>query len=389
MLEGIPDLNFRVVRPVLFTSNAPLELEIAQDNLAVLRRLAGQCTQRLAQLKELADVETTLTAGAPEVEVVYDREQLMRFGLNLREVAEQVRDLVKGYEATRYNLRDRRIPIVVRLNDAGRENLEQVRNLNVGPQAEQIIPLAAVAHIQLGEGPSEVRRLDGRRIALVRANLGQASLSQAVASMEQAMAELPLPEGTTWRITGQNREWQESRLSLLLAFLLSVFLVYIIMAAQFEDLAAPLLILLTIPLALFGCVLALYLLGLSLSVMALLGIILLCGIVVNNAIVLIDYVNNLRRRGMPLGEAILEAGAVRLRPILMTTLTTVLGLLPMALGFGDGAELRTPMAITVIAGLVVSTLLTLVLIPVFFYQMQGRSLGPGQLEEQPIGEDSP
>lgn len=387
LLEGIPDLNFRVVRPVLFTSNAPLEVEIAQDNLTLLRRLAEQSTQRLSQLSELADVETTLKAGAPEVEVVYDREQLMRFGLNLREVAEQVRDLVKGYEATRYNLKDRRIPLVVRLNDAARENLDQVRNLHVGPLAEQPIPLAAVAHIQLGEGPSEVRRLDGRRIALVRANLGQASLSEAVARIEESMAGLTLPEGTAWRITGQNREWQESRLSLLLAFLLSVFLVYIIMAAQFEDLAAPLLILLTIPLALLGCVMALYLLGLSLSVMALLGIILLCGIVVNNAIVLIDYIKTLCRRGMALREAIIEAGMVRLRPILMTTLTTVLGLLPMALGFGDGAELRTPMAITVIAGLVVSTLLTLVLIPVLYQQMQGRKPGAVRQGASTPGED--
>ena len=167
----------------------------------------------------------------------------------------------------------------------------------------------------------------------------------------------------TFYVAGQNQEWERSRGSLLLALALSVFLVYVIMAAQFESLVQPLVIMLTIPLAFLGTVVTLWVLDISLSVVVFLGMIMLAGIVVNNAIVLVDYINTLRQRGMDRAEAIVTAGSVRLRPILMTTATTVLGLAPMALGLGDGAEIRTPMAIAVISGLLVSTVLTLLVIP--------------------------
>jgi HAE1 family hydrophobic/amphiphilic exporter-1 len=179
-------------------------------------------------------------------------------------------------------------------------------------------------------------------------------------------------------ITGQNEEWERSRGSLWLALGLSIFLVYVIMAAQFENLIHPLVILFTIPLAFFGTGLAMAWLGISLSVVVFLGMIMLAGIVVNNAIVLVDYVNVLRRRGLPVDEAILTAGQVRLRPIVLTTATTVLGLLPMALGLGDGAEIRTPMAIAVIGVMINSTLLTLIVIPVIyrlFDRLQAKLLG--------------
>jgi HAE1 family hydrophobic/amphiphilic exporter-1 len=176
-------------------------------------------------------------------------------------------------------------------------------------------------------------------------------------------ARVDWPEEMTFFVAGQSQEWDRSRGSLLLALALSVFLVYVIMAAQFESLLQPLVIMLTIPLAFVGTMVTLWVLGISLSVVVFLGMIMLAGIVVNNAIVLVDYVNTLRQRGLPREEAIVTAGTVRLRPILMTTATTVLGLLPMALGLGDGAEIRTPMAIAVISGLLTSTVLTLLVIP--------------------------
>jgi len=183
-------------------------------------------------------------------------------------------------------------------------------------------------------------------------------------------------------LSGQNLEWEQSRGSLWLALGLSVFLVYVIMASQFESLLHPLVIMLTIPLAFLGSVIALGMLGISLSVVVFLGMIMLAGIVVNNAIVLVDYINTLRGRGLPRDEAIVTAGSVRLRPILMTTATTVLGLLPMALGMGDGAEIRTPMAITVIAGLISSTALTLLVIPSFYAIVESlRDWALGQRDE--------
>ena len=204
----------------------------------------------------------------------------------------------------------------------------------------------------------------GQRVGLIRANVGDGSLGTAVEAINQALlADVEWPGDLTWYISGQNEEWERSQRSLLLALALSVFLVFVIMAIQFESLLHPLVILFSVPLAFFGSVVLLRLMQIPLSVVVFLGMIMLAGIVVNNAIVLVDYINQLRRRGVPKREAIVTAGEVRLRPILMTTATTVLGLLPMALGLGDGAELRTPMALTVIAGLLSSTLLTLILVP--------------------------
>jgi HAE1 family hydrophobic/amphiphilic exporter-1 len=199
-----------------------------------------------------------------------------------------------------------------------------------------------------------------------------------VEAIRNELNSLVWPAGTTFFVAGQNEEWENSQGSLMLALALSIFLVYVIMAAQFESLWHPLVILFTIPLAFFGTVFTLNALNISLSIVVFLGMIMLAGIVVNNAIVLVDYINVLRRRGMETEEAVVTAGTVRLRPILMTTATTTLGLLPMAIGIGDGAELRTPMAVAVISGLLVSTVLTLIIIPSIYTeldQLKARALG--------------
>jgi HAE1 family hydrophobic/amphiphilic exporter-1 len=371
-LDEIPDLESRMVRPVLFSFRTPVEVEIHGDNLLDLRRMSERVAAVMDAMPELADVETSQKVGAPEVQIEYDREQLARYGLNIEMVAARVRDAVKGAEASLYNLGDRRIPIVVRFAEDDRREVADVADFLVNPGGERPISLAAVADVTLAEGPSEVRRIDGRRVAVLSANLGAGSLGGAVAALEDALAtEIDWPADMTYFITGQNQEWERSRSSLLLALSLSIFLVYVIMAAQFESLVQPLIIMLTIPLAFFGTVLTLKALGISLSVVVFLGMIMLAGIVVNNAIVLVDYINRLKRRGMDRVEAVVTAGAVRLRPILMTTATTVLGLLPMALGLGDGAEIRTPMAIAVISGLLASTALTLLIIPALYSVVDG------------------
>ena len=370
-LVELPDVSARVVRPVLFSFQTPIEVEVHGTDLVALRQKAEAVREVMASLPGLADVETTQRPGAPEVQIVYDRDQLSRYGLEIGTVAQQVRDAVKGYEASLYNLGDRRVPIVVRFQEEDRRRVTDVSEFLVNPGGERPIPLGSVARVTLAEGPSEVRRVDGRRVALVRANVGEGALGGAVRQIEQALASrVAWPSEMTFFVAGQSQEWDRSRGSLLLALALSVFLVYVIMAAQFESLLQPLVIMLTIPLAFVGTMLALFVLGISLSVVVFLGMIMLAGIVVNNAIVLVDYVNTLRQRGLPREQAIVTAGSVRLRPILMTTATTVLGLLPMAFGFGDGAEIRTPMAIAVISGLVTSTLLTLVVIPSVYEMLE-------------------
>ncbi|MCZ6832887.1 MAG: efflux RND transporter permease subunit [Acidobacteria bacterium] len=367
---GIPDLETHVTRPVLFSSKTPIQVEVHGNDLMALRTMSEQVRQVMAGLPALTDVEATLRRGAPEVQILYDRDRLAHYGLNIGQVARRVREKVQGFEATRFNMKDRRIPILVRLTLEDRETVDDVRRLQVNPGQTPPIPLAAVAQVTLGEGPSEVRRVDGRRIGLVQANLAAGSLSSAITDIRAALDQrIEWPATQTYFISGQNEEWERSRASLWLAMALSIFLVYVIMAAQFESLTQPLLIMLTIPLAFIGTVVTLKALGINLSVVVFLGMIMLAGIVVNNAIVLVDYINTLRRRGMEIKEAVLTAGRVRLRPILMTTATTILGLLPMALGWGDGAELRAPMALAVISGLLSSTILTLVVIPTLYTGM--------------------
>jgi hydrophobic/amphiphilic exporter-1 (mainly G- bacteria), HAE1 family len=384
--DSVPDLDVNVVRPILFSSHRPIVVEVHGDTLPELKRVSDQVRAVMAELPELADVEASLRSGAPEIQIAYNRDQIARFGLNISTVAGQIRDMVKGAEATRFNMKDRRVPVLVRLDELDRERVEDIGLLTVNPGQERDIPLNAIADLTVGEGPSEVRRIDGERVALVESNIGEASLGSAVAAITEALdRKIEWPAGMTYFITGQNEEWERSKGSLFLALGLSVFLVYVIMAAQFESLLQPLVIMFTIPLAFFGTIGALNILGISLSVVVVLGMIMLAGIVVNNAIVLVDYVNVLHRRGMELREAIVTAGSVRLRPILITTATTVLGLLPMAMGMGDGSEIRKPMAVAVISGLITSTLLTLVIIPTLFYLLESARLrfvkSPAELRE--------
>jgi HAE1 family hydrophobic/amphiphilic exporter-1 len=361
---GRPDLQTTITRPVLFSSKTPIEVEIHGDDLVELRRKTEEVRAVLEELPELADVQATMRSGAPEIQVLYDRDRLVRYELQLGQVARLVRDKVQGYEATRFNQVDRRIPVLVQLAEVDRQNATDVEEMVINPGAERPIRLDAVATVRMGEGPSEVRRIDGQRVGLIRANVGQGSLGDAVDAIDVALLDrVEWPGDLTWYVSGQNEEWERSQRSLVLALGLSVFLVFVIMAIQFESLLHPLVILFSVPLAFFGSVVLLRLMQVPLSVVVFLGMIMLAGIVVNNAIVLVDYINQLRRRGVAKRDAIVTAGKVRLRPILMTTATTVLGLLPMALGLGDGAELRTPMALTVIAGLLSSTVLTLVLVP--------------------------
>ena len=368
-LVGIPDLESRLVRPVLFSFRTPIEVEIYGDDLRRLRDMAERVEYEMGRLSELTDVETTLQRGAPEVQIVYDRDRLRRQGLNVGDVAQRVRDEVQGTEATRLNLGDRRVPIVVRLDEGDRASVADIEELIIDPEGTRAIRLASVAEVVLGEGPSEVRRVDGNRVALVRANLAPgASLGAAVAAIEAGLNErVAWSADMSFRVAGQNQEWERSQSSLWLALGLSVFLVYVIMAAQFESLLYPLIIMFAIPLAFVGTFAALWGLAINLSIVVFLGMIMLAGIVVNNAIVLVDYIGTLKRRGLKLEQAVIQAGSVRLRPILMTTATTVLGLVPMALGLGDGAEIRTPLAITVISGLIASTALTLIAIPTVYF----------------------
>ena len=372
-VDEIPEIEVEVSHPALFSFKTPIEVEVRGYNLRQLRQLSLEAESRMAGLPGLVDVKSSLQAGNPELQISYKRDQLAAYGLSLRNVAELVRHKVQGKVATDFRQDERQIDVLVRLREKDRLGLDELRRLVINPNAPIPIPLSAVADIRVNEGPSEIRRIDQQRAAVITANIQGVDLGTASGLIHDELGKMDFPLGFDFVISGQNEEMETSLQSLYFALVLAIFLVYVVMASQFESLVHPFIIMFTVPLALIGVVVALYLAQVSLSVVVFIGLIMLAGIVVNNAIVLIDYINTLRRAGMEKTEAIIQAGAVRLRPIAMTTATTVLGLLPMALGLGEGAEIRTPMALTVIAGLVSSTFLTLVVIPTVYSLVDRRA----------------
>jgi hydrophobic/amphiphilic exporter-1 (mainly G- bacteria), HAE1 family len=365
-LEKMPGLQYRFSRPALFSMATPLEVVVSGYDLDRLRVAAEAVRQQMLADDRFADVKTTVEAGNPEIQIIFDQERASQLNLVVRDIADRVVNSVRGEVATRYKLRDKQIDVLVRSVDSRAASIEEVRSLIVNPGAEFPVPLSAVAEVKLAMGPAEVRRVGQERVAVISANLAHGDLGSAVTALDSIVERVQLPVGTTAFLSGQSEEMNDSFKSLQFVLVLAIFLVYLVMASQFESLIHPFVILLTIPLALIGAVWALWLTGTTVNVVAYIGLIMLAGIVVNQSIVLIDAVNQLREQGMPKLPAIVEGGKIRLRPILITKLTTILGLLPMALGIGEGAEVRAPMAITVIGGVLLTTFLTLLVIPVVY-----------------------
>lgn len=351
------------------TFASPLQIEISGYDMEGLSNVSRLIVAAMSTSDRFADIKTTVERGNPEIQIVFDQERAAALGLTVRDIADRVVANVRGELATRYTWRDKKIDVLVRSVDTRQSSIQEIRNLIINPASERPVTLDSVADVSVSQGPAEIRRVSQERVAIITANIAYGDLGAAALEAGRIVGQVPMPNGITAMVSGQSEEMQESFQSMQFALALAVFLVYIVMASQFESLIHPLVILFTIPLALVGAVLALFVTGTTVNIVAFIGVIMLAGIVVNNAIVLVDLINQLRMQGKDCTDAILEAGAARLRPILMTSLTTALGLLPMALGFGEGSEVRTPMAITVIGGLLVSTLLTLVVIPVVYSLM--------------------
>ncbi|MEJ7746663.1 MAG: efflux RND transporter permease subunit, partial [Luteimonas sp.] len=353
-------------RPELFSFSTPLEIELRGEDLATIEAAGKKMAAMLRANPHYADVKSTVEEGFPEIQIRFDQDRAGALGLTTRQIADIVVKKVRGDVATRYSFRDRKIDVLVRSRESDRASVESIRRLIVNPGSSRPVTLDAVADVVSTTGPSEIHRADQVRVAIVSANLRDIDLGGVVSEVEDMVREQPLGAAVGMHIGGQGEELAASVRSLLFAFALAIFMVYLVMASQFESLLHPFVILFTIPLALVGAVLALLLTRSPVSVVVFIGLILLVGLVVKNAIILIDKVNQLREAGVPKREALVEGARSRLRPIVMTTLSTLFGFLPLALAFGEGAEVRSPMAITVIGGLLVSTLLTLVVIPVVY-----------------------
>ncbi len=365
-LARIPGVQYEFSRPSLMSFASPLAVEISGYNLDALATVGRNVERAMAASDRFTDIRTTVERGNPEIQIVFDQERAAKLGLAVRDIADRVVTNVRGEIATRYTWRDKKVDVLVRSIDTRQSSIDEIRRLIVNPASSRPVTLDAVADVSISKGPSEIRRVAQQRVQVITANVAYGDLGAAAAEARRIVRQTPLPSGISATVSGQSEEMQESFTSMRFALALAVFLVYLVMASQFESLIHPFVILFTIPLALVGAVLALFVTGTTVNIVALIGVIMLAGIVVNNAIVLVDLINQLRSRGMAQRDAIMEAGAARLRPILMTSLTTAMGLLPMALGLGEGSEVRAPMAITVIGGLLVSTLLTLVVIPVVY-----------------------
>ena len=365
-LQQFPGVQADFSRPELFSLSPPLEIEVEGADLESIRKAGNKLAGLLRANPHYADVKSTVEQGFPEIQIRFDQDRAAALGLTTRQIADIVVNKVKGNVATRYSFRDRKIDVLVRVQESDRSSVDGLRRLIVNPGTGTPVELAAVADVVATTGPSEIHRADQRRVAIVSANLRDIDLGGAIREVDAMVAGNPLGTDIAIRIGGQGQELGESIRSLLFAFGLAIFLVYLVMASQFESLLHPFVILFTIPLALVGAVAALLLTGSPASVVVFIGLILLVGLVVKNAIILIDKVNQLREDGMAKREALVEGARSRLRPIMMTTLCAVFGFLPLALAFGEGAEVRSPMAITVIGGLLVSTLLTLVVIPIVY-----------------------
>jgi HAE1 family hydrophobic/amphiphilic exporter-1 len=293
--------------------------------------------------------------------VEIDRERAAQFGIDPRKVAETVESYMKGKQATEFVDFDRKVPVVVRLPEAERRSLETLEALRV-----EGIPLRELVEVHTASGPSEIRRIDQSRVVVVHADVAAGGVDEAVAAVRSTLSSLPAPHGLRVEIGGENEEMRKGFRALGFAFLLALLLVYMLLAAEFESLLHPFIILLAVPLAAVGATAALWLAGAGINTMSLIGMVILVGIVDNDAVVKVDFINQMRREGMSRREAIRAAGHARLRPIVMNTITAGLGLLPMALGIGPGAELQAPLAIAVLGGLVSATALTLVVIPVAY-----------------------
>jgi HAE1 family hydrophobic/amphiphilic exporter-1 len=455
-LRRSPEVTHTFSRPTLFSFKTPIEIEIYAFNLEEQRAAAGLVWRRLERIGGLTDIQSTAELGNPEIQIRFDRARLARLGLEEGTIANVLRNKIRGDVASRYREEDRQIDILVRAGEPDRKTIDDIRGLVINnpqpntatangsnaavpgqgqntqqaaattgqqtagrasetgvgaagsglagaPQqqgrqqtAEGRVPirLGAVADVSVARGPSEIRRIRSQRAAVVSANVVGRDLRSASQEIRAALADLRGQlVNTVITLGGQNEELDRSYTSLVFAFALAVFLVYLVMASQFESLVHPFVILFAVPFGMVGVVLSLWITQTEVSVMVFLGIIILAGIVVNNAIVLIDYANLLRREGFSKRDALVEAGRVRLRPIMMTTLTTVLGLIPMAAGWGEGAEVSAPMAITVMGGLVFSTILTLFLIPVVYEVMDRKVIvaedavaGPAGAEPPPLGD---
>lgn len=365
--EGI-ELSFEkdqsALQSILGTEGAPVVIEIKGEELELIEELCNEIKEKIAAIPGLYDPRTSMEKGAPEVNIAIDRLKSGIYGVDITSVASQVKDKLNGKTAGNFESEGESVNIEIRVPEISLSELENVEIT----QGDKKYRLGEIAEISVTTAPKEINRSNQTRIGKVTAMLEKEyTLGSVTPAIRAQLRDVQFPAKYSAKITGEEEKRAESFNGLSFALMLSIILVYMVMASQFESLRHPFTILLTIPLAGVGCIYAFLLAGASLNMMAFIGIIMLAGIAVNNSILLVDAANKLKASGLQLAEAIQTAAQQRIRPIIMTSLTTILALLPMCFGFGEGASLRSPMALAVIGGLFTSTIMTLIVIPCVYY----------------------
>jgi HAE1 family hydrophobic/amphiphilic exporter-1 len=358
-------------------SSDRLSVEIRGYNQEITGSLAEEVQRTMMRIPGIVEAQVSRQPGLPEMVVKIDRLKSASLGMTVESVADTLETAVGGRRASFYREEGDEYDIVIRLREEDRLAASQIGDIPIRTPSGELITADQVVRLQRMEGPTQIDRIDQERIVFVSGAIADRDLGSIVSDLETALDEIPRPAGYEFKMGGEYEEQVKAFNDLLFACILAFILVYMVMAAQFESLRDPFIIIFSIPLAAVGVVTTLLVTNTTFNMQGFLGVIILVGIVVNNAIVLVDYANQLRRdHGYNVRDAVVTAGSRRLRPILMTTATTVLGLVPMALGIGEGSELQVPMARVVIGGLVTSTLITLVFIPVIysvFEEMDERS----------------
>lgn len=349
-------------------SDEAVQLELRGYDLDTAAEVADDIRIRMERIPEIRGVRSDRQEGRPEQNIVFDRERIAELGLTTREVSQAIQANVGGVLAGQFRERGDEFPIRVRLQEQDRMSTLDLDNISVRTPEGETVPVSTVIRQQAGLGPENINKINGQRVTYITADLeGGVPLGEAVEKIQAQLSDYQLPAGFSIVYGGEYEEQQKAQRDFSISIIMAIILIYMVMAAQFERFLDPIIVMFSVPLAIVGVVPTLLLTGTTINMQSIMGVIMLVGIVVNNAIVLVDYINLMRReKKLSVYDAVVESGRLRLRPILMTTLTTVLGLLPLSFGIGAGGEIQASLARVVIGGLTASTLITLLLIPVVY-----------------------
>jgi HAE1 family hydrophobic/amphiphilic exporter-1 len=379
----VPGMEIRIRAPQgqfildrLLGGDEGLTIEIRGYELDTLDALAGRVAASIAPVPGITDVQTSLEAGIPQQQIRVNRDKVADLGLSVRDVTQLLQTAVAGSKAGVYRTGGNSYRILVQLKDAEKRNLDEILNLTLTTASGEIVALRNLVTAEAGRGPILIDRKDQQRRVTIYANVAERDLGSVAADVQALLNRIPRPVGYDLAVAGNFEEQQKAFRELVISLVLALALVYMVLACQYESLRAPMVVMVSVPLAIIGVLVALFITDTTLNVQSYIGCIMLGGIVVNNAILLVDQAGRLVRSGMPARDALPEAGRRRLRPILMTTLTTILGLLPLALGIGEGADAQAPLARAVVGGLIASTLITLMLIPAVYSLFHPDSKSP-------------